>query len=129
MLRIAGIGACAWMAGLLAYESVLRLGWRQSMGQDWKTVVFWSALIIMILVPLVYQPSMSVIRKLLKGSRPFAWFPFVGILLACVPTSITVFAWGGRLHDLVSQEALTFAVLFAVFGLIFGTGFALTDSR
>jgi hypothetical protein len=125
VLRMVLVGCSAWIAGLVAYESTLRVIWRQSMGADWRSVVFWSALALIVVAPLVYTPAMFGLRKILKGYRPLAWFPSIGALLASVPTAIVIFTWGGGLHDLISPEAIAFDAMFAVFGLVFGLGFAL----
>jgi len=125
VLRMVFVSCFAWIPGLVAHESLLRLAWRQSMGGDWKAVAFWSALALVILAPLVYTPTMFVLRTVLKDSRRTMWFSTVGALLAPIPTAIIVFAWGGNSHGLISEEAIPFHVMFAVFGVIFGIGFAL----
>ena len=123
------VGFCAWIVGLVAYESYLRLVWRQSMGTEWRAVAFWSALVLIVVAPLVYTPAMFLLRKALNGYRPLAWFPFVASLLALLPTAMITLAWGGGPRDFVSPEALAFDAMFVVFGLVFGLGFALNRKR
>jgi len=86
------------------------------MGGDWKAVAFWSALALVILAPLVYTPTMFVLRTVLKDSRRTMWFSTVGALLAPIPNRHHRFRVGRKLaRGLISEEAIPFHVMFAVF--------------
>jgi hypothetical protein len=112
------------MAGFAAYEVMLRLIWRQSMGGDWAAVAYWSLVALTFSTLLVYTPAMMVVRRILGGYRPIIWFPLVAIVLGVIPTMLIFVANGGNVSSWTSPEARLFYVYFGVFGVIFGLGFA-----
>ena len=121
------VGISAWLIGLVAYESWLRVVWRQSMGGDWEAVVFWSGLAFAVAALVVYTPAMFVLRKILGGYKPLVWFPLVASTLGIVPTAIILTVQGGSFGfgDLISPEATVFYVMFTSAGVTFGLGYAL----
>ena len=125
MARMILVSLCAWIGGLVAYESWLHLAWGQTMGGDWKAVVFWSGVAFGIAASVVYAPAMFLLRKILGGYKPVVWFPIVASMLSVVPTAIIMIVHGGSFADLLSPEARVFYVMFASVGVIFGLGYAM----
>ncbi len=119
------VSLCAWLIGLVVYESWLRLVWRQGIGGDWEAVAFWSGIAFAVAVVVVYAPAMLVLRKILGGYKPVVWFPLVASMLGIVPTMIILIVHGGGFGDLLSPEATVFYVMFASVGAVFGLGYAL----
>jgi hypothetical protein len=125
MVRMILVTICAWLVGLVTYESWLRIVWRQSMGGDWAAVVFWSGVVFAVAALAVYAPAMLVLRKLLGGYKPVLWFSIVASMLGVLPTAIILTVHGGGFGDLISAEAIVFYVMFVSAGVTFGLGYAL----
>jgi hypothetical protein len=120
-MRILGAALAAWLAGLAAYELLLRIVWKQTTGGDWAAVAFWSAIAWALAAPLVYVPALVLLRKLLGGFRPMVLFPLLAAFLGVAPTALIAVRWGGNLRALATPEAALFLGMFTVVGLVFGS--------
>ena len=112
-----------WAIGFATYVLVLRVVYGQTMsGGDLRAVVLWSAIAFFALVPVVYLPAMSIVKRLLGGYQPVAAFALVAALLGVAPTGLIMFVFGGNVSSLLSQEAVLFYSCFALAGVVFGVG-------
>jgi len=116
---------CAWVCGLAAHCAALRFIWGQGLGGEAVTLVFWTGAAIVVTVPLLYLPGLNLVRWALGGYRPLWPFPVVAMLLGWVPIGLIIWQFGGGLRDFISPTSMLFFIMFSVFGLVLGTGFAL----
>lgn len=115
----------AWLCGIGTYAAAMLLSYNQIMsGGDFRSVAVWSAILLLIVVPYVYWPILSLTHLLLNGFRPVWVFPVVGMVLGIVPSALFLFRWGGRMIDFYSSEMVLMHGLFAVAGCVLGLAFA-----
>lgn len=114
----------AWACGFGVYYCVLRFLYGQGLGGDAIAVLFWSGAALVVAALFVYLPVLNLLRWGMDGYWPLWPFPLATIALGWVPTALIVWQFGGGLRDLASPTSLLFYILFLVFGVILGTGFA-----
>jgi len=130
LLFLALLAVLSWVAGLVIYLLALGIIYGESISiGDVGAVAFWSAIICLIAIPLVYAPAMFVTRYLLNGVNPAGVYPLVGVLVSIFPVILLWalqggFDMGSIFSTLLSPESLLFSLLFAGTGVVFGLGFA-----
>ena len=124
----------SWMAGLATYYVLGTVEVGDSIGEgDLIAVVFYSLYALVFVFPLVYLPSMLLIRKVLGGYRPRFVYPLTGALLFVIPTMVVFALFGGVgagfFRTMFIPEAVLFHCMFVVVGGLFGWSFVWLKSR
>jgi hypothetical protein len=130
-MKLVGIAVLSWVAGLAAYVSALWAFWGQRVSSgDLNAVLFWSAFASTVAIVAVYAPVMFALRARLDSNRNTWWaYPTVGAALGVLPVGLITRIWSSNSAALVSPEAMLFFCMFAVFGAVFGAGFAFAYCR
>jgi hypothetical protein len=128
VLNLAIVCVISWLVGVAAYLSSLHLIYGQTVeGADLTAVLIWSFVAALFAFPLIYLPTMLLLRRVLRGYQPVAAFPAVGALMFVIPTAFILGMFSidghGFLRSLVSPEALLFYCMFVAVGVTFGLGF------
>ena len=89
--------------------------------REWLVTFLWALVYFLIAAPLIYLPSMLLLRKLLKGYKPAILFPTLAALIGLVPVLLFVCAWGGRIQKV--DEWLPLYAVYVPVGVIFGIGY------
>jgi len=123
-LRILRASVVAGASGIAAAELYLRIGWGQSLGPDWLSVLLGAAVGLAVLVPLGYWPALGALRALVGGYRPLLLFPAAAALLGLLPLALIVRLRSGGFGALAAPETTFLLVLFSALGAGFGLGYA-----
>ena len=89
--------------------------------REWAVTFFWALMYYLISAPLIYLPSMFLLRRLLKGYRPVILFPTLAAFVGLVPALMFVYAWGGRVQNV--WEWLPLYAVYVPVGVLFGIGY------
>jgi hypothetical protein len=110
----------ATVLGSIAYIFALRLIWKQDIGGEYASVVFAALTSLLVAYPLAYLPILKLLKRRLHGTKPYAVFPFCGILLGVIPVAIINLRWNFGLRAMLSPESQLFYIYFLVVGSVIG---------
>ena len=134
-MRLIALAAVSWLVSIASsgvYLWFLHDG-RPNMAGDWSAAATAGAVGLLLMVPMVYFPLMSGLKRTALGQRWWAYC-VVGASVCALPWLAVGGMWGGPqvFLSLASSEALFVYSIFAPAGAVFGAGFArlyATDTR
>jgi len=106
--------------GLLISLAVLALLDKQPI-REWAVAFYWTLIYHLISAPLVYLPSMLLLRKLLKGYSPAFLYPVVATFVGVVPALLIIYTWDGDWRDV--EWWLRLYAVYVPVGILFGIGY------
>jgi hypothetical protein len=130
-----GLSLIGYVGGVAGYAATLAIVWKQSIGGDLEAVLFWGGLAyVLIAIPLFVFTFWAIdrVRSRRRGMRrrpPALLYPAAAALEGPGATYFIMRVWGGGASSLLEPEAIPFHTLFAVAGIIWGTGWWMLIAR
>ena len=106
--------------GLLISLTIFALLDKQPV-REWAMAFFWTLIYYLISAPLIYLPSILLLRRLLKGYSPAFLYPVVAAFVGVVPTLLIIYTWDGDWRDV--ELWLRLYAVYVPVGILFGMGY------